>query len=68
MVAGTRRRPTSRLLAALSAGLAWAWMLGAPSPAAAKELKLATYLPPTHRIVALYEQLGRDLAKETTAT
>ena len=65
MVAGTRRRPTSRLLAALSAGLAWAWMLGAPSPAAAKELKLATYLPPTHRIVALYEQLGRDLAKET---
>jgi TRAP-type transport system periplasmic protein len=31
----------------------------------AKELKVATYLPPTHRIVALYEQLGKDLAAET---
>src|SRR6476620_12069829 len=65
MAADMRRRPISRLCAALSVALAWTWTLAAPQPAAAKELKLATYLPPTHRIVGLYEQLGRDLAKET---
>ena len=53
------------MCAALSVALVWTWTLAAPQPAAAKELKLATYLPPTHRIVGLYEQLGRDLAKET---
>jgi TRAP-type C4-dicarboxylate transport system substrate-binding protein len=31
----------------------------------AKELKVATYLPPTHKIVALYEQLGKDLAADS---
>jgi TRAP-type transport system periplasmic protein len=65
MAADMRRRPVSRVCAALSVALAWTWTLAATQPAAAKELKLATYLPPTHRIVGLYEQLGRDLAKET---
>src|SRR6476620_2251474 len=65
MAADMRRRPISRLCAALSVALAWTWTLAATQPAAAKELKLATYLPPTHRIVGLYEQLGRDPAKET---
>jgi TRAP-type C4-dicarboxylate transport system substrate-binding protein len=31
----------------------------------AKELKVATYLPPTHRIVKLYEELGKELAEES---
>ena len=65
MAADMRRRPISRVCAALSVALVWTWTLGAAQPAVAKELKLATYLPPTHRIVGLYEQLGRDLAKET---
>jgi TRAP-type C4-dicarboxylate transport system substrate-binding protein len=34
-------------------------------PAVAKELKVATFLPPTHPIVGLYEQLGKELAAET---
>jgi TRAP-type transport system periplasmic protein len=33
--------------------------------AAAKELKLATFLPPTHPIVGMYEQLAKDVAAET---
>jgi TRAP-type C4-dicarboxylate transport system substrate-binding protein len=33
--------------------------------AGAKELKLASFLPPTHRIVKLYEQLGAELAAES---
>ena len=58
----------SRSLAAVSAALLVVASAAAPGvlpTASAKELKLATYLPPTHRIVALYEELGRDLAKET---
>jgi TRAP-type C4-dicarboxylate transport system substrate-binding protein len=55
----------ARSRSALFMLLAGAAALLAPDAVAAKELKLATYLPPTHRIVALYEQLGRDLAKET---
>ena len=35
------------------------------SQVAATELKVATYLPPTHKIVALYEQLGKDLAADS---
>lgn len=31
----------------------------------AKELKLATFLPPGHPIVAMYEQFAKDLAAET---
>jgi len=52
----------SMLPAALLAG---ALFVSATPAALGTELKVATYLPPTHRIVALYEQLGRDLAKET---
>lgn len=33
--------------------------------ASAKELKLATFLPPTHPIVGMYEQLAKDIAAET---
>lgn len=51
---------------ALSALLLSSAVLLAPAaPANAKELKLATFLPPTHRIVKLYEQLGADLAAES---
>jgi TRAP-type C4-dicarboxylate transport system substrate-binding protein len=58
--------PRSRSIAAvLAALLAIVGAAGLGGAASAKELKLATYLPPTHRIVALYEELGRDLAKET---
>jgi TRAP-type C4-dicarboxylate transport system substrate-binding protein len=39
--------------------------LFSPGPVSAKELKAATFLPPTHPIVGLYDQLGKDLAKET---
>jgi TRAP-type C4-dicarboxylate transport system substrate-binding protein len=35
------------------------------SQVAATELKVATYLPPTHKIVALYEQLGKDFAADS---
>jgi TRAP-type transport system periplasmic protein len=31
----------------------------------AKELKLATFLPPTHPIVGMYEQFGKDAAQAT---
>ena len=55
------RDTRNRVLAALLAAAAWT----SPPTALAKELKLATYLPPTHRIVALYEELGHELAKET---
>ena len=37
----------------------------AASAASAKELKVATFLPPTHPIVGLYEQLGKELAAAT---
>ena len=47
-------------------GLACAAMLVAlGASASAKELKVATFLPPTHPIVGLYEQLGKELATET---
>ena len=31
--------------------------------ALAKELKLATFLPPTHRIVKLYEDVAKEIAE-----
>jgi TRAP-type C4-dicarboxylate transport system substrate-binding protein len=40
-------------------------VLSPAAPTAAKELKVATFLPPTHPIVGLYEQLGKELAAET---
>jgi TRAP-type transport system periplasmic protein len=33
--------------------------------AVGKELKLATFLPPTHRIVKLYEDLGKEIETES---
>jgi TRAP-type transport system periplasmic protein len=38
---------------------------GSVLPSAAKELKLATFLPPTHPIVGMYEQLAKDIARES---
>ncbi|MGE0563200.1 MAG: TRAP transporter substrate-binding protein [Pseudolabrys sp.] len=35
------------------------------SSAIAKELKLATFLPPTHPITKLYEQLSKEIAEES---
>src|SRR5499426_1757120 len=50
---------------ALAGGLAAILLAGAAQTAAAKELKLATFLPPTHPIVGMYEQLGKDVAQAT---
>jgi TRAP-type C4-dicarboxylate transport system substrate-binding protein len=49
--------------AAVSGALIIIGALGTQSYA--KELKVATYLPPTHRIVQLYEQLGKELAEDS---
>jgi TRAP-type transport system periplasmic protein len=46
-------------------GLLLTAMIGTAPPAAAKELKVATFLPPTHRIVKLYEELGKELAADS---
>ncbi len=56
-------RRTGVFSAALLAGL-----LSPAAPGTATELKVATFLPPTHPIVGLYEQLGKDLASEPRAT
>jgi len=48
---------------ALLIGALGTW--GSNTPAYAKELKVATYLPPTHRIVQLYEELGKELAADS---
>src|SRR5262249_14311682 len=50
---------------ALAGGLCAILLAGAAQSVAAKELKLATFLPPTHPIVGMYEQLGKDVAQET---
>ena len=34
-------------------------------PVASRELKVATFLPPTHRIVKLYEELAKELAADS---
>lgn len=62
----TWKRPLTVTAAAsvLTAMLAVTPLAFAPE-AGARELKLATYLPPTHRIVKLYEQLGADLAADS---
>src|SRR6185312_15231290 len=49
--------------AAVSGALIIIGALG--TQAYAKELKVATYLPPTHRIVKLYEELGKELAEDS---
>ena len=53
------------LCKALAGGLSAVLLTGATQFAAAKELKLATFLPPTHPIVGMYEQLGKDVAQAT---
>src|SRR5215216_4538300 len=45
--------------------LALAAIAGYAAPLGAKELKVATFLPPTHPIVALYEQVGKEIAEES---
>jgi TRAP-type C4-dicarboxylate transport system substrate-binding protein len=45
--------------------VAFAAIAGLASPLGAKELKVATFLPPTHPIVALYEQVGREIAEDS---
>ena len=55
------RTATAAVSGALLIGALGTFGLGS-AQALAKELKVATYLPPTHKIVALYEQLGKDLA------
>jgi TRAP-type C4-dicarboxylate transport system substrate-binding protein len=54
---------TSRVLRWLPA--AFMVVLLAALPAIAKELKVATFLPPTHPIVTLYEQVGKEIAEES---
>jgi TRAP-type C4-dicarboxylate transport system substrate-binding protein len=51
-----------RFMALLVGSLA---CLGSPQLAASKELKLATFLPPAHPIVAMYEQFAKDVAAAT---
>ena len=55
------RSSSSAIAVAVLAGI----LLAIPQPLLAKELKVATYLPATHRIVKLYEELGQTLAKES---
>jgi TRAP-type C4-dicarboxylate transport system substrate-binding protein len=52
------------LVVAVGLALCWAAPEAVPQ-AAAKELKLATFLPPTHRIVKLYETVAREIADES---
>src|SRR5215212_8665482 len=60
------RAAVSRALVIGALGIFGLGTLGlATSQVAATELKVATYLPPTHKIVALYEQLGKDLAADS---
>ncbi|MFL6796112.1 MAG: TRAP transporter substrate-binding protein DctP [Xanthobacteraceae bacterium] len=58
------RSPSLRLFGPVLAVLALA-LLWQTSAALSLELKLATYLPSTHRIVKLYEELAQTLAKES---
>ncbi|MBN8937315.1 MAG: TRAP transporter substrate-binding protein DctP [Rhizobiales bacterium] len=58
----------SRATIAAVSGALLIGALGTAGPgtsADAKELKVATYLPPTHRIVHLYEELGKELAADS---
>src|SRR5262245_4228590 len=55
-----------RQLLAVALGLALSCAVDAAGPKAfAKELKLATFLPPTHRIVKLYEDLAKEIAEDS---
>ena len=48
---------------AIAGGLSAILLASAAPFAAAKELKLATFLPPTHPIVGMYEQLGKEIGR-----
>src|SRR5215468_3807485 len=50
---------------ALVGGLSAILLMAGAQGVRAKELKLATFLPPTHPIVGMYEQLGKDVAQAT---
>jgi TRAP-type transport system periplasmic protein len=50
---------------ALVGGVSAILLVAATQSVAAKEFKLATFLPPTHPIVGMYEQLGKDVAQAT---
>ena len=55
-----------RRLLAVALGLALLCAVDAAGPKAfAKELKLATFLPPTHRIVKLYEDISKEIAEDS---
>jgi TRAP-type C4-dicarboxylate transport system substrate-binding protein len=55
------KTPGRVLLPALTIAV---WLVSGASPLA-KELKVATFLPPTHPIVGLYEQIGKEIAAES---
>jgi TRAP-type C4-dicarboxylate transport system substrate-binding protein len=55
------KTPGRVLLPALTIAVLLAGGANAP----AKELKVATFLPPTHPIVTLYEQVGKEIAEES---
>jgi TRAP-type C4-dicarboxylate transport system substrate-binding protein len=57
------RASVAAVSGALLIGALGLW--GSSTPADSKELKVATYLPPTHRIVHLYEELGKELAADS---
>jgi TRAP-type C4-dicarboxylate transport system substrate-binding protein len=55
-----------RRLLAVAAGSALLCAVDVAGPKAfAKELKLATFLPPTHRIVKLYEDVAKEIAADS---
>jgi len=57
------RASVAAVSGALLIGALGLW--GSSTPADSKELKVATYLPPTHRIVHLYEELGKEIAADS---
>ncbi|HET7804532.1 MAG TPA: ABC transporter substrate-binding protein, partial [Pseudolabrys sp.] len=55
-----------RRLVAVALGFALSFAADAAGVKAfAKELKLATFLPPTHRIVKLYEDVAKEIAEDS---
>jgi len=56
-----RRHPAIGLFSAAML----AALVSPAAPVSAKELKVATFLPPTHPIVGLYEQVGKEITQAT---
>jgi len=65
MTSQAHRRGGAAACMHLSFAVAMLASVGLPQTLIAKELKVATYLPPTHKIVGLYEQLGKELAADS---